>query len=120
MNDQHTFVDDSDEADYEEGLEEIVNDTDGEEVSPEEARKILSAMSVDNKTGEIRVAGDKKDKSEKTIMTKLNRSNGMYLIYFKEGGQLPPELTGHFTSLSEVDSAVSAYRVRRDVEAQTA
>lgn len=116
MSNQHTFVDDSDEE-MDNEVDQIENDFDGDEMPPEKVRELLSKKEVNNKTHEIKVAGPADATFDKTIMTKLNRKNGLYVIYFKEGGELPKELRGHFTSITEVDSAVDTYKTSRAIAA---
>lgn len=38
---------------------------------------------------------------------------GLYVIYFENGGELPAELEGTWTSITKVQAAIENYKVKR-------
>ena len=62
----------------------------------------------------INVAGEK-EKETKTLTIKMNIF-GLLTLSFKEGGSLPGCLTGAFTSLEEVKSALDIWQQARHKE----
>ena len=96
----------------EDGVSDIENeygDEDEGEIPPEIAKKLLAERKEQGGKIEVRVSGPKgKTVLGKQIRAKL-QSNGLYKLYFKEGGELPDILKGQYTSVKEVENAVDHY-----------
>jgi len=39
--------------------------------------------------------------------------DGLYCIYFEGGGELPPELSGRYTSVIKAQDAINNYKIKR-------
>lgn len=80
-------------------------------------------------SGSVKSGGKKKDQAApdtetvaktrwgKTLtIRKVPRSNGMVEIFIEEGGELPKELRGLFTSNAVAKEAVKVYKARKNLE----
>jgi len=66
---------------------------------------------------EVTVAGPRKSTEVKTVQF-FTRDNGLVKAKFKEGGQLPRELSGMFTDIKSAASAVQAWMARAEKDAK--
>lgn len=104
------------DIDDDEGIEEIENDYGDEdegEIPSDEVRKILGRgkqQADESDRKDVKVSGPA---GGKTVLGKQIRAklcpDGLYKLYFKEGGELPSILQGRYTSTSEVNAAVDHY-----------
>ena len=103
---------DAEDLDEEDGVSDIENDYGDEdegEIPPEVAKQLLSDRKDSGGKIEVKVSGPKgKTVLGKQIRAKL-QPNGLYRLYFKEGGELPDILKGQYTSVKEVETAVDHY-----------
>lgn len=103
---------DAEDLDEEDGVSDIENDYGDDEegeIPPEIAKKLLADRKEQSGKIEVKVSGPKgKTVLGKQIRAKL-QSNGLYKLYFKEGGELPETLKGQYTSVKEVEAAIDHY-----------
>ena len=111
----NTFeIDATDLEDGNEEISEVENEYVGDdeeigEIPAEVARKVLGRSKADKEKDEVVVSGPK----GKTVLGKHIRAklqlNGLYSLYFKEGGELPELLKGSFTDIRAIEEAVDHY-----------
>ena len=56
-----------------------------------------------------------KAKEPKQLLVRVSRRNGsLFEVYYDNGGELPKELTGQYTSTRIAKAAIDAYLAERD------
>ena len=55
-----------------------------------------------------------KTKERKELKIRTAKESSLSEVYFENGGELPVELTGYFTSTTEAQRAIDTYNLKRD------
>lgn len=79
------------------------------------AEKSKQEQIQERDAGDIQVAGPKQT-AKKTLVIFGDRVYGLFHLKFKEGGELPVELQGSYTSVEHAQSAINAYKAKRAKE----
>ena len=55
-----------------------------------------------------------KIKNKKELLIRNSNGRSIYEVYYENGGELPKDLSGLYTSHSEAQKAINQYLIKRD------